>query len=351
MSRNKKRNKIITIILLVLLVIAFTLDIVLGSVDIPIFEAVKILFGNSSTDQIWNTIILEFRIPKAITAMLAGSALSVCGLIMQTYFRNPLAEPYVLGISSGASFGVALVILTAGSFGLNLYFLGDFFSQLSITTAAVIGSALVLLLITFAAKKVSSNVTLLILGLMIGHIIGALESILKYFSAPENLQGYIIWGMGNFSNVLWKDLYFLVPIIFLGLAGSYILSKQLNLLLLGEHYALSMGANIKLLRFLLIIIGGVLAGIITAFCGPIAFIGIAVPQITRNLLHESDHRKLIPAVALVGSLLTLICDMIAQMPGGEQTLPINVVTSLVGAPVVIWIILQQRKIKHTFAMD
>jgi len=346
-----KRKKIIAAFLFLLLGLSFFFDIVLGSVRIPFSEALSVLTGSSSGNPVWNTIITEFRIPKAITAILAGSALSVSGLLMQTFFRNPLADPFVLGISSGASFGVALVVLTAGSIGINLFFLNGLLNKIGITIAAGIGAAVILLLITFVSKKVSSNITLLIFGLMLGYIIGALESILKYFSSPENLQGYVIWGMGNFGNVIWNDLFLLIPIILFGLVIAFLLSKPLNLLLLGENYAISMGVNIKVIRLLIVVAVGILGGVITAFCGPIAFIGIAVPHITRKTLGEFDHKILIPAVCIVGSILALLCDIISQLIWHEQTIPINVVTSLVGAPVVIWIIIQQRKVKHSFAME
>jgi iron complex transport system permease protein len=270
---------------------------------------------------------------------------------MQTFFRNPLADPYVLGISSGASLGVALVILTTGTIGGRLFIIGSIIGRISITVAAGIGAASVLFIITAFSKRISSNVTLLILGLMLGYIISSIESILKYFSAPENLQGYVVWGMGNFGNVIWQDLVLLIPVVLVGLISAFLLSKQLNLLLLGESYASSMGANIKLTRLLIIIIAGILGGIITAFCGPIAFIGIAVPHLTKSIFNKYDHLLLIPFVALVGSGLALICDIISQLPGSDQVIPINVVTSLVGAPVVIWIILQQKKIKHSSFME
>lgn len=346
-----QRNKYILAGLVFAFIIFFCLDILLGSVRIPLDEVIKIIFGASSSNNTWVTIITEFRVPKAITAILAGSSLSVCGLLMQTYFRNPLADPFVLGISSGASLGVALVVLTAGSFGINLYFLGNIANSLSVTVAASLGASMILLLITVVAKRINNNVTLLILGLMLGYIINSLENILKYFSTMESLQGYIIWGMGNLGNVVWNDLYFLIPIILIGLVISFLLSKKLNLLLLGENYAASMGLNIKNIRMIIIITGGVLGGVITAFCGPVAFIGIAVPHLTRNLLNEYDHKILIPSVALVGSILTLMCDIISQLPGNNQTIPISAVTSLVGAPVVIWIVLKQRKIKNSFKMD
>jgi len=346
-----KKNKYIIICLIILFAVFFTLDILFGSVRIPFAEAFKILLNSSSENSTWVTIITEFRLPKAITAVLAGSALSVCGLLMQTYFRNPLADPFVLGISSGASLGVALVILTAGSFGINLYFLGSAASSLSITAAASIGASGALIIVTLMARRINSSITLLIFGLMLSYVISSIESILKYFSMPENLQGYVIWGMGNLGNVVWNDLYFLIPVILFALVFSFMLSKKMNLLLLGENYAASMGVNIRAIRIAIIITGGILGGVITAFCGPIAFIGIAVPHIARNLFNEFDHKILIPAVVLIGSILTLICDLISQLPGGNQTLPISAVTSLVGAPVVIWIIFKQRKMKHSFKMD
>ncbi|MFA3782892.1 iron chelate uptake ABC transporter family permease subunit [Melioribacteraceae bacterium 4301-Me] len=345
MSLSKK-DKYIALFLVILFLISFTLDVVLGPVKIPLGVVVKIILGSNELNSTWSTIITEFRLPKAITAVLAGSALSVCGLIMQTFFRNPLADPFVLGISSGASFGVALVILTAGSFGINLFFLGGLIGNLSITIAAILGALIVLLVIMIIARKISNNITLLILGLMIGYVISSIENFLKFFSSPENLQGYVIWGMGNFGNVVWKDLYFLIPVIFIGLAFSFILSKQLNLLLLGENYAKSLGVRTNQMRIFIIVIAGVLGGAITAFCGPIAFVGIAVPHVTKNLLNHFDHKILIPSVALSGSILTLICDILSQLPGGSQTIPINTVTSLLGAPIVIWIIIKQRKTKY-----
>ncbi|MCX6168511.1 MAG: iron ABC transporter permease [Ignavibacteriales bacterium] len=345
------RNKITFTFFLLLLGIFFFFDILLGSVRIPIMDAFNIITGSSSRNSTWATIITAFRIPKAITAVLAGSALSVSGLLMQTFFRNPLADPFVLGISSGASLGVALVILTANFLGLNLFFLSNIFNKLSTTVAAGIGASVILVLITFISKKISSNITLLIFGLMLGYIIGAFESILKYFSSPEALQGFVIWGMGNFGNVIWSDLLILIPTILFGLTIAFLLSKSLNLFLLGENYAVSMGMNLKVIRLLIIVIVGILGGVITAFCGPIAFIGIAVPHMTRKMMNEYDHKILIPAVALVGSSLALFCDIISQLIWNDQTIPINIVTSLVGAPVVMWIILQQRKIKHTIAMD
>jgi iron complex transport system permease protein len=345
---TRKRSRYILFLLPAALLFFFCLDVLFGSVKIPLSEVFGALTGSSQVKPVWMTILTEFRIPKAITAVLAGSALSVCGLLMQTYFRNPLADPYVLGINSGASLGVAVVLLTTQSLGVSLVYFSDAFKQAGVTIAAIAGGAFTLFIVTIVARKVSNNITLLIVGLMMGYIIGSFESILKYYSTSESLQGYVIWGMGNFSNVLWRDLYVLIPSVLAGLIAAFLLSKPLNLLLLGENYAVSMGANIKLIRLLIIITGGALGGIITAFCGPIAFIGIAVPHITKNLLKAFDHKILIPAVAFTGSILALVCDLISQMPGNDQNLPINAVTSLIGAPIVIWIIMSQRKVKRSF---
>ena len=345
---ESKRTKYIVILLGILLCFAFIFDIFLGSVYIPPSEILNILLGNPVAKSSWATIVTEFRIPKAVTALLAGSALSVCGLLMQTFFRNPLAGPFVLGISSGASLGVALVILTAGAVGIDIILLDKLAGKIGTTIAAGVGAGAVLLIIAIVARKIASNVTLLILGLMLGHLIGAFESILKFFSTAESLQGYVLWGLGNFGGVVWNDLFVMIPLIVTGLILSFLISKQLNALLLGDNYATSMGVNIRLVRLLIIIGGGILGGVITAFCGPIAFLGIAVPHLTRNLLNESDHKILIPAVCIVGGLLALVCDIISQLPGTDQTLPINAVTSIIGAPVVIWIIISQRNLKASF---
>jgi len=345
---SPQRNKYLYLILPLLLAISFIADILWGSVKIPVSEIVSSLFNPAASNHVWATIITEFRIPKALTALLAGSALSVCGLLLQTFFRNPLAEPYILGLSSGSSLGVALVILTTHKLGLSLVTMGEMYNKLGVTVAAIIGGGITLLIVAIASRRISNNITLLILGLMLGYIISSFESILKYFSTAESLQGYVVWGMGNFGNVVWGDLWVIIPVVLAGLLTAFFLSKPLNLLLLGESYAVSMGANIKFIRLMIIITTGVLGGVITAFCGPIAFLGIAVPHITRNLFHTADHKMLIPLVALCGSILAILCDILSQLPGSEQTLPINAVTSLIGAPIVIWIIISQRKVKHSF---
>ncbi len=332
----------------------FLLSLAVGSVRIPIDEIVAVLLGGDASKPAWATIVLKFRLPKALTAMLAGAALSVSGLQMQTLFRNPLAGPFVLGISSGASLGVALTVLLAGvAVGLGgstsllagISLAGD----TSLALSAIAGSGLVLLLVMSVARKVQSGMTILILGLMFGYTTSALVSVLIYFSVAERIQAYISWTFGSFGGVTWRQLQVMAPAIVLGLAGGHLLMKPLNALLLGETYALSLGLNVGRVRLGVIGSSAVLAGVVTAFCGPIGFLGIAVPHLCRSLLHTSDHRLLLPAVSFMGATLALGADIIAGLPGSQLTLPLNAVTALLGAPVVIWVILRQRNLREAFA--
>ncbi|MXY95840.1 MAG: iron ABC transporter permease [Caldilineaceae bacterium SB0664_bin_27] len=333
---------------------AFMLSLAVGSVRIPLDEIVSVLLGGDASKQAWATIVLKFRLPKALTAMLAGAALSVSGLQMQTLFRNPLAGPFVLGISSGASLGVALTVLLAGvAVGLGgsttllagISLAGD----TSLALSAIAGSGLVLLLVMSVARKVQSGMTLLILGLMFGYTTSALVSVLIYFSVVERIQAYISWTFGSFGGVTWRQLQVMAPAILVGLAGGHLLMKPLNALLLGETYALSLGLNVRRVRLGIIGTSAVLAGVVTAFCGPIGFLGIAVPHLCRSLLHTSDHRLLLPAVTFMGATLALGADIVAGLPGSQLTLPLNAVTALLGAPVVIWVILRQRNLRQAFA--
>lgn len=333
---------------------AFLLSLAVGSVRIPLDEIVAVLLGGDATKTAWTTIVLKFRLPKALTAMLAGAALSVSGLQMQTLFRNPLAGPFVLGISSGASLGVALTVLLAGvAVGLGgsttllagISLAGD----TSLALSAVFGSGLVLLLVMAVARRVQSGMTLLILGLMFGYTTSALVSVLIYFSVVERIQAYISWTFGSFGGVTWRQLQVMAPAILIGLAGGHLLMKPLNALLLGETYARSLGLNVRQVRLGIIGSSAVLAGVVTAFCGPIGFLGIAVPHLCRSLLHSSDHRLLLPAVSFMGATLALGADIVAGLPGSQLTLPLNAVTALIGAPVVIWVILRQRNLRQAFA--
>lgn len=326
----------------------FLVSIGLGSVTIPPVEIFHLLLGKEMSRQAWETIILDFRIPKALTAMLAGAGLSVSGLMMQTFFRNPLAGPFVLGISSGAGLGVALLVLAGGLLGMGINW--DIASgPWMMVWAATLGAASVMGLVLLVSIRIPDSMTLLIIGLMFGSATGAVVSVLQYFSEAGEIQAYLIWTFGSLGNLSWYQMKIFAPMVFSGLLLCIFLAKPLNALLLGEAYAKSMGISITRVRLGIIISTSLLAGTITAFCGPIAFIGIAVPHLTRGLYPVSDHRKLLPAVALIGAAVLLICDMVAQVPGYAQMLPINAVTSLLGAPVVIWVILRRRTMQNQYS--
>jgi len=327
----------------------FLLSLFLGSVDIPLWDILFILTGGGSENEAWIKIVQNIRLPRAITAVLAGSALSVGGLQMQTMFRNPLAGPSVLGISAGASLGVAVVMLTAGTITtvFAIQQLGSLGSWL-IIGAASIGSSVVLLLILIISMRVRDSVTLLIIGLMIGNLTIAIVSIWQYFSNPEQIRDYLIWTFGSLGGVSGSQLWILTLVVSAGSIIAFGLSKQLNGLLLGENYAKSMGLSVDTSRFWIILSTSLLAGGVTAFCGPIGFVGVAVPHLTRSLLNTNEHRILTPATFLMGAILMLTCDIVAQVPGSSTTLPISAVTSLVGSPIVIWIILKRRNLKASF---
>lgn len=324
-----------------LLVVAF-MNVNLGSVSIPSKDILAIIFGDTSLKDSWEIIILNFRIPKAITAILVGSGLSISGLLMQTLFRNPLAGPFVLGISSGASLGVALLILGAGFFGG--MFSGLAMSNWSLAIAASAGSGLVLLAVMLAANKLRNTMSILIIGLMFGSLSAAFISVLSYFSEASKIQQYIFWGFGSLGNLSWEEIGVFAFIFSIGMLGILFVIKPLNSLLLGENYAKSLGIDVKKSRNIILVITSILTGVITAFAGPIAFIGLAVPHMTKLVFKTSNHKILIPAVTLMGACILLICDMIAQLPTSEFTLPINAITSLFGAPIVIWLLIRKKKI-------
>jgi iron complex transport system permease protein len=313
----------------------FVLALAVGSVHIPLDQIATVLLGGEAERASWTGIILKVRLPRAITAVLAGAALSVAGLMMQTFFRNPLADPFILGVSSGASLGVALVVLSMGAGGstflASLGLLGDF----GLAFAASIGAALTMLIVLQVARRVTSATVLLVLGLMFAYFTGALVNLLLHFAVPERVQAYVSWGFGSFSAVTWDQLLVLAPAVLAALVASMLLAKPLNALLLGETYARSMGLNVGQARVLIVVLTGVLAGAVTAFCGPIGFVGVAVPHVTRILVRASDHRMMIPATALVGAIAALLAAMIAEMPFSTTTLPLNAVTALFGAPIVM----------------
>ncbi|REG87356.1 FecCD family ABC transporter permease [Winogradskyella sediminis] len=323
------------------LLVCFMVNISLGSIHIPLKNIIASLLGTNEVTSNWNVIIMDYRLPKAITAIMVGSGLGISGLLMQTLFRNPLAGPFVLGISSGASLGVALVILGSGLFGS--LFATALMTKWSIVIAASLGSFLVLLAVLAVSNKVRDTMAILIIGLMFGSITAAVVSVLSYFSSAEQLQQYIFWGFGSVSNLSWYELLIFFGIYAVGLALSITSIKGLNSLLLGDNYAKSLGLNLKQSRLIIILATSLIAGTVTAFAGPIAFIGLAIPHVTRQIFKTTNHKILLPAVFLCGAIVMLICDTVAQVPNSDYTLPINAITALVGAPVVIWLLVRQRK--------
>lgn len=335
-----RKNMLIFGVLLIALVLLFVLDLFLGSVRIPFSEVIRIMISGEGKEE-WVTILFKFRFPKAFTALLAGVALSVSGLQMQTVFRNPLAGPYVLGISAGASLGVAIMMLGFSSLLSTSIFLN--IGNWAIVSAAWIGSGLILFLILMVSMRVRDIMTILILGIMFGSATTAVVSILQYFSHESALKAFIVWTMGSLGHVSSEQLKVLSFSVIVGLAISFASVKLLNALLLGETYATSLGLNVKASRILIFVSTSILAGSITAFCGPIGFIGIAVPHIARMIFNTTDHRILLSGTLVLGGILLLLSDIIAHVPGYDTILPINSVTALVGIPIVIWIIIRNRK--------
>ncbi len=339
-----RKTTMLLMLLLGLSIIAFLiLNLLLGTVKIPVEDVIDILLGNDVDNRIWTNIVMKSRLPQSLTAAMAGAGLAVSGLLMQTVFRNPLAGPSVLGISSGASLGVACVVLLSGSIGgVALSKLGVI-GEVTITLSAIIGSLLIMALIAFVAQKVKGNVTLLIMGVMIGYIANAIIGVLKFFSAEEDIRAYVIWGLGSFSRVSGGQTTVFIVLMLILLPTAFFLIKTLNLLLLGDSYARNLGLNIKRARLLVIGCSGVLVAVVTAYCGPIVFLGLAVPHICRGLFHTSNHATILPASLLGGGSLALLCNLIARLPGFEGALPVNSVTALVGAPVVMWVLFNKRK--------
>lgn len=322
----------------------FILDLSYGSVAIPPGEIMIVLQGRDISNPVWQDIILSLRLPRAITAVLAGSALSVSGLFMQTLFRNPLAGPYVLGINSGASLGVALVMMAAGSGGFSFTLAGGFFGDFGVAAAASAGAAAVMGLVLLAARRVTSNTVLLVMGIMFGYAVSSLVSVLMHFSLAEKVQSFLSWSFGSFSTATAGELAVMTPVILIGLAVSFILSKQMNALVMGDVYASSMGLNIDRVRPMVLSVAAVLAGTVTAFCGPVAFLGIAVPHLARNLVRTGDHRILVPGCILSGAAMALAADIAVNLGGSGSSLPLNAVTSIIGAPVVIWVIVRYQHV-------
>lgn len=339
-----KNSKITLGILGIIIVgiILFILNLFVGSVTVPLDDIFKVLLKDN-TDNTLNVIIFNYRLPQALTALLAGAALAVAGLLMQTLFRNPLADPSMLGISSGASLGVGIVILLTGAISGTAVSSFGWWSTIGVSLAAFIGAVLVLFVMLAFSSRMKNMTTLIIIGLMIAYLAGSITDILKFFSLKEDIHAFVIWGMGSFSGVGTSKMPIFATSIIVGLFISFFLSKNLNILLLGEMYAENLGLNIRKNSVIIILVSGYLTAIVTAYCGPIAFVGLAMPHIARFLFKSSDHRLLIPATMLIGMDMALICNLIARMPGFDGNLPVNAVTAFIGAPVVISVILKSRK--------
>ena len=335
------KNTLLFSILIIGVVFLFLLNISLGSINIPIKDVYTSLLHGSCSKESWNYIILNYRLPKAIVAILIGIGLSVSGLLMQTLFRNPLAGPYVLGLSSGASLGVAIVILGASLLPISL---SEFFlSSFGIIIASSLGSFIVLVSVLVIAKRLRDTMAILIVGLMFGSLTSAIVGSLTYFSSAEQLQKFTFWSLGNLGNLTWNSITILCFCVVLGLVLSVFSIKPLNALLLGENYARSLGINYKKTKYIILFATSILAGSITAFVGPIAFIGLAVPHIAKLVFQTSNHKVLFWSTLLFGAIIMLICDSITQIPGTEIILPINAITSIFGAPIVIWLLVSKRK--------
>ncbi len=330
--------------LLAALVALFLLTIAAGSVTIPVDDVVRVLLGGEPARAAWTTIVIDIRLPRAITAALAGAALGLGGLLMQTLFRNPLADPFILGVSAGASLGVALVVLVAGTAGTTLVGGLGLLGNLGVAGAAATGAGVVTAAVLVVSRRMISPATVLIVGLMVGYATAAVVSVLIHsgFGRFERVRAYISWGFGSFGGTTWGELQILIPSVLVGAGIAVVLTKQLNALLLGDRYAASMGLHVARTRVVVVLAASLLAGVVTAFCGPIAFVGVAVPHLARGLLRTSDHRLLVPAVVVVGGIVALAAGLVAQLPGLDATLPLNAVTSLIGAPVVVILLVRLR---------
>ena len=328
-------------LLSILLIVLLIADILMGSVDLPLSVFIDLILGNDISEA-HEIIILDSRIPKAFTAILCGMALSVAGLLMQSLFRNPLAGPYILGISSGAGLGVAILVMGAGVFGIVIG------SMISFSIAAILGALFILMILFLVSLKVKDVMTLLILGVMLGAIATAIIGLIQYFTTDYQLKSFIIWSLGSLSGVGYSELILMASITLIGIAAAFGFSKGLNALLMGDSYAMSIGISVKRIRLVVIIASGLLAGITTALCGPIGFVGIIVPHLARLFFQSANHSLLIPACMLIGSCVLLFSDILSALPANGVQLPINSITAILGIPVIIWILFSKRKISSSF---
>lgn len=335
-----KRNVCIILLLAAGIIVLFAMNLIVGSVRIPLADVCDILFDKFNGKESWKYIVMENRLPQALTAMLCGASLAVCGLMLQTAFRNPLAGPDVFGISSGAGLGVAIVmLLLGGSVSITMFTVSGF---LAILTSAFIGAIVVTMIILFLSTMVRNSVLLLIVGLMVGYVSSSAVALLNFFASEEGVKSYMIWGMGNFGGVSMDHMLLFALLCLVGIIASIFLIKPLNIMLLGTQYAESLGINIRQIRNLLLVTVGLLTAVITAFCGPVSFIGLAIPHISRLLFHTDNHQILLPGTMLTGAVIALFCNLICYLPGELGIIPLNAVTPLIGAPVIIYVIIKRR---------
>ena len=335
-----KRNVCIILLLVAGIIMLFAMSLIVGSVRIPLADVCDILFDKFDGKESWKYIVMENRLPQALTAMLCGASLAVCGLMLQTAFRNPLAGPDVFGISSGAGLGVAIVMLfLGGSVSTTLFTVSGF---LAILTSAFIGAIVVTMIILFLSTMVRNSVLLLIVGLMVGYVSSSAVALLNFFASEEGVKSYMVWGMGNFGGVSMNHMLLFALLCLVGIIASIFLIKPLNIMLLGTQYAESLGINIRQIRNLLLVTVGLLTAVTTAFCGPISFIGLAIPHISRLLFRTDNHQILLPGTVLTGAVIALFCNLICYLPGELGIIPLNAVTPLIGAPVIIYVIIKRR---------
>ncbi|MBR4968413.1 MAG: iron ABC transporter permease [Bacteroidaceae bacterium] len=322
------------------LLLLFAANLLFGSLDIPYGEVLSILTGGECGRDVWRVVVLETRLPQALTALLAGASISVAGLLLQTLFRNPLAGPEVLGVNSGAGLGVALVMLFAG--GVSAFGLGGCFAMLG---GAFVGAIFVIMIILLLATFLRNNVFLLIAGVAVGYMTSSAITLLNYFSTAEGVHSYMVWGMGSFGGVTMQQIPFFATVVLLLLMASLVMAKPLNALLLGDAYAVNLGVNVKAVRVVALCVTGLLTAVVTAFCGPVAFIGLAVPHVARMLLRSNNHRHLIPSTIMLGGAVALLCNLACQLPGENGLLPLGAITPLVGAPVIIYVVIKNRGLR------
>lgn len=337
MRRCIEKNIVASSLALLLLLLMFVANLFYGSIDIPAGEVLSIVTTGGCKREVWRIVVLESRLPQALTSMLAGAAISVAGLLLQTIFRNPLAGPEVLGVNSGAGLGVAVVMLCTG--GVTAFGIGGYFAVLG---GAFIGALSVIFVILLLATLLRNNMFLLIAGVAVSYMTSSAITLLNYFSSAEGVHSYMVWGMGSFGGVAMEQMVFFAPATLLLLLAAFVMAKPLNALLLGDGYAVNLGINVKAVRGIALCVTGLLTAVVTAFCGPVSFIGLAVPHIARISLGSNNHRHLIPATIILGATVALLCNLVCRLPGESGLLPLGAITPLVGAPVIIYVVLKNR---------